>query len=287
VNKRKVYILISVVFVLGIISGIGIWNFAYGSSDPEYAIRIVSGNLLLESGNLLMNNNNITGADSLKVSGDSIYLGTAKLTDIQGAIQFSIPPFAPSHSEGLIYYDSEDRTFTIYVDEPDVALQIGQEQWIRVINDEEHTIFDGQAVYISGALEVTVPKVKLACSDNISTSRVIGLATHDIESGTFGYVTTFGIVRGINTLSFQEGERLFVSALEAGDLTNILPIAPDIPIPVGWVIVSHETEGRIFVSVESPEVISELQQQIDTLEMEINILRERIEELEDEDNGED
>lgn len=265
------YILLIVVVALSTLAlGFGIGSFVFASNGT--AIRIAQGDILLENGNLLMNNNNITGADSLEVSGNSIYLGTAKLTDIQGAIQFSIPPMAPPHSEGLIYYDAEDRTFTIYVDETDVALQIGQEQWIRVINDENQTILDGQAVYISGSVGATVPKVKLASSSNISSARVIGLATHDIEENTFGYVTTFGIVRGINTSLYPEGEMLFVSETEAGILTNVSPTAPSIPIPVGWVIVSHETEGRIFVSVESSGVIFILQAQIDALEERIEAL---------------
>ena len=79
-------------------------------------------------------------------------------------------------------------------------------------------------------------------------SQVVGLATHDIESETFGYVTTYGIVRDVNTTGFSDGDELFLDATTSGNLTNVSPTIPNYKVRVGHVIRSH-ANGSILVNV--------------------------------------
>ena len=79
----------------------------------------------------------------------------------------------------------------------------------------------------------------------------IGLYTEDVNANTNGYVTTFGLVRDIDTSGAAVGEvwsagtRLFVSDTP-GELTNVLPSGTSRKIFVGIVLRAHATEGVIL-----------------------------------------
>lgn len=240
----KQYLLLSISILAFIVLG-AVLGFMLASAQGEgYAFYIPEGNILVRDGNL--------------------YLGDIKLSEVEGlltlnrAILFEVGIETPNYTEGLMFYCYDDKTLTIYNDEQDVSLQIGQEQWIRVKNVEDTTIYDGQAVYVSGATTVARgghPKVKLALSNDSTKAKVLGLATHDIESKDFGYVTTFGIARGLNTSMFSTRDALYVSDIEPGKLTAIPPEAPSFPLQIGSVIIAHDNEGKIFVTVPPTDVL--------------------------------
>lgn len=154
----------------------------------------------------------------------------------------------PTHQEGLVFYDNENKALTVYNDEADISLQVGQEQYIRVRNNTGSTINNGQAVRIIGALGNAAPTIALASADTEDNSTVAGIATHSIENNSFGYVTTFGIVRNLNTNSFNEGDELFLST-SAGGLVNVSPVVPNYSAPIGYVIRKHDSNGSILVDL--------------------------------------
>ena len=159
----------------------------------------------------------------------------------------------PSHSEGVVFYDSENHTLSLYNDEADVTLQLGQEEFLRVRNNSGGTIYNGSGVRITGAHGNAAPTVVPAIATTEEKSQIVGLATHDIENETFGYVTTYGIVRDVNTTGFSAGDELFLDATTSGNLTNVAPVIPNYKVSVGHVIRSH-SNGSILVSVGSAKL---------------------------------
>ena len=154
----------------------------------------------------------------------------------------------PAHSEGQIFYDDREKAPSYHNDEADVTLNIGQEQWIRVKNATGAAILNGKAVYFNGFDGTSgLPTIALAKADAVATSRCVGITTHDIEDGTIGYVTNFGVIHDIDTSSFTAGALLFLSASAAGGLTNTAPVAPYFIVPVGVVRKSDVTTGSILV----------------------------------------
>ena len=162
------------------------------------------------------------------------------------AIDFNTAVSSVPHQEGRLFYDNDHKSLSIYNDESDVALQIGQEQYLRVRNDGASTITNGQAVVIDGSdfLSVT-PTVRLASANSNDNSQTVGLVTHDIEASSYGYVTTYGIVRGVNTSVFSAGDEIFL-AVESGALTGTAPTAPNYRVNIGHVVRDHTTEGTIL-----------------------------------------
>lgn len=155
----------------------------------------------------------------------------------------------PPHQEGRIFFDAENHTISMYGEKSDVSLQIGQEQHLRVRNTNSYTLKNGSGVYLTGS-QGTHPTVDYAIASGENTSHVVGLATHDIEPNSFGYITTYGIVRNVNTGAFSDGDELYLSAENSGVLVNISPIAPNYKSTIGHVIKSHPTNGTILVANE-------------------------------------
>lgn len=164
---------------------------------------------------------------------------------------------APAWKNGRVWWDSENGCLSIYNEEPDITLQVGQEIYLRAYNYTGNTITNGSAVRISGS-QGNRPKIVLAQSidqvtEYIDKNDIIGLATHDIENNNVGYVTTFGLVNGLKTnySGWNEGDLLWVSS-SAGHLTNIPPVAPLDKTFVGILVNTHPNNGKIFVSPRPP-----------------------------------
>jgi hypothetical protein len=87
----------------------------------------------------------------------------------------------------------------------------------------------GQVVYISG-LSGNTPEVDLAKADSLATMPAYGLAISQIADNNNGEFATFGSLKGLNIsnwgetgISFNVGDVLYISATEAGRLTNVAP----------------------------------------------------------------
>lgn len=158
---------------------------------------------------------------------------------------FFAPRTGVTYDEGLLYYDDDKKALTFFNDETEAALNIGQEVWAHVRNATGSTITNGQVVYINGATG-NKPTIALADADAEATSRLIGLATHDIENNSNGFVTIAGEVGGLNTSAFSDGDLLYLSST-AGALTATKPGDGKHNRIVGVVARAHATQGSIFV----------------------------------------
>jgi hypothetical protein len=162
------------------------------------------------------------------------------------------PATAPAHIEGRIAYDSDNKGFIGYVDETEVTLNIGEELWVRARNNTGVAITNGQAVYISGATG-NKPTIALGQADARATSETIGIATHDIENNTEGFITTYGLVRDVDTSAFIDGDELYLSDTTPGALTATKPTADaSYKLPVAHVLNAHVNQGIIFIHTDTP-----------------------------------
>lgn len=172
-------------------------------------------------------------------------------------VQFNILYAGPeAHSEGLVYWDDEAHTFSVMTDVEDVILQVGQEQHVRVYNNSGAQIDNGDVVYVTGAAGGGLPTIALARADSITTAVVLGVATADIANGAIGIVTTFGIVRDIDTSAFAAGATVYLSATIAGALDDTIPDSPNLVVGIGCVLISDINIGRILVGIDQANVVS-------------------------------
>ena len=158
--------------------------------------------------------------------------------------------------EGVAYWNQDDATLNIGIT-GDVCLQVGQEQLVRVTNKTGVQIDNGKAVYINGA-QGNRPTVALANAVAESTSsKTVGIATEDIANNGNGYVTTFGLVRDIDTSGFSEGDTLWLSTTPGG-IQNTVPVTPNHATFMGVCVVSSASEGIILTKVQNGFELYEL-----------------------------
>jgi hypothetical protein len=155
----------------------------------------------------------------------------------------------PSWLSGRIFYDNKEGTLSYYNDCPEVIANLGQEHFIKVVNKTGSPITNGQIVYINGA-QGNRPTIALAQADTeIKSAHTIGMATHNISDNETGYITTKGLVYGLNTNGFSEGDVIYLSPTVSGEFTKIQPYAPNHYIRVGYITKSHVTDGNVLVDV--------------------------------------
>ena len=155
---------------------------------------------------------------------------------------------APAWAEGRVFYDNVNKALATYVDESEVTLQIGQEEWIRVYNNTGSTILNATPVTISGDYLGT-PLVTVANSLSYDAAAIEGVATHDISTGGYGYVTSRGVVRDINTSNLIAGQDVFLGQ-DSGSLSATSPAYPYWTNKIGVCLISDSTGGSIYVHPE-------------------------------------
>lgn len=230
---------------------------AAGGSNTQ--IQFNSASLLSGSSNFSFNytTNNVILTGSILMSGSSAITGV-------DYIDFDTTA-SNAGAVGRLKWNDNDGTLDLGLKGGNVTLQIGQEEVARVVNKTGIDLLEAnyQAVRISGAQGNRI-KVALAKGDGDPNSLdTIGLVTETILNNQEGFVTTYGLVRGIDTRgnlqgeTWNEGDQLYLSPTTFGGLTNIPPTAPSHSVRLGYVM-QKAPNGSIFVKVDNGYEIDEL-----------------------------
>lgn len=158
--------------------------------------------------------------------------------------------------QGEICYDFQDDNFEAGIQGGSI-LNLGEEMYVpKAKNNEAFTINNGEVVYISGATGENFLMELADANVHSQALRTVAIATQDIPSGHKGKFTTYGLVRDIDTSSFNEGDILYLSEIQGG-LTNIKPEEPVTSVKIGYVGKS-DINGTIFVKISVEGYIEEL-----------------------------
>ena len=149
---------------------------------------------------------------------------------------------------GEVAWDVDVETALIQLN-ANTALHVGQEQFFHVKNQTGSTITKGTAVRASGTVGGS-GRILIApfLADGTYPSQVfMGVVTEDIADGTDGFVTQFGLLKGVNTASYSDFDILYASdSVAGGYVANTPPTAPNNNIVVALVI-DADANGSIFV----------------------------------------
>lgn len=143
-------------------------------------------------------------------------------------------------------WNEEDGTVEIGMGYDGVVQQVGLEQYYRIKASAD--ISNGDCVMFTGAVGAS-GVVTGAPSTGIAEGQyIMGVATMDIANNDFGYITSFGLVRGFRTdgsavgETWSDGDILWYNPAYVGGLTNVEPAAPNPAVIVAAVI--HATSGN-------------------------------------------
>lgn len=152
-------------------------------------------------------------------------------------------------------WNADDGTLEFPVN-GEVTLQIGQENLIHVKNSSGVNLTNGTVVAVTGSSGSKLTVTIADYTDEQLSSATIAVMTQDLNNNAVGYATTEGLVRGLDTTAFAEGDTLYLDG--NGTIVNTKPATPLHLVQVGWVVRSHPTEGSIFVYVKNGWELEEL-----------------------------
>lgn len=173
----------------------------------------------------------------------------------------------PADIPGRVYWNRDDGTMDVDLYGGSV-LQVGQELHFYSKNTSGGLIANGTPVMFTGTVGSSGKLTfGLAVADgSVPADYMMGVATQDIADNEFGYVTSFGLVRGFNTTGspygevWADGDLLYFDPATPGTWTNVRPAAPSISVPVAVVInAGAGGSGSIFVRMKVSESLNNLQ----------------------------
>jgi hypothetical protein len=149
---------------------------------------------------------------------------------------------------GQLAWNDADKTLDLGLSDGTI-LQLGQEQHFRGINKTGAQLDDGTVVYVSGS-QGNRPTIDKADATDSDKYHIVGVTTHNIADNNEGYVTTEGLIRGLDTATpgWSEGEYLYLDPTTPGGLTNVHPSGATVAIIVVAIVTnSHASQGSIQV----------------------------------------
>ncbi len=163
--------------------------------------------------------------------------------------------FSDGVVEGRLQWNAEDGTMEYGLPGGNVVLQVGQEIVFKATNKSGVTIPNGGVVYIDGA-QGQRPTIALARADSPLTIAVAGMATEEILDNASGYVTAVGLVRGIDTSGFSDGDLMYLSPTVAGAIQVGRPTAPNYKVFIGYVTNANATGTVIVNPIIQPTIMA-------------------------------
>jgi hypothetical protein len=195
------------------------------------------------------------------------YDGTDWVPTAQPAVKrvsFDTAAAGPLDAAGDLAWDDIDQALSYRTD--GLTVDIAQENLIYVRSGAGRPFIPkGAAVAFDG---VSANRVQVQLCDATAGSgigcRTAGVALTDISANGFGFVSTFGLVRGFNTNNIltdggppvTEGAELFISSTP-GVLATFPAPSPARRVTVGYVV-TVGTQGAIFVTVRRGLTVNEL-----------------------------
>lgn len=231
----------------------------------EYHVTILSSSVLYAGGSSKFGDTN----NDIHTFTGSIYLtGSIAYPEL---IDFQTVHTTPTNVAGRLTWNDTDGTLNLGLKGSNVTLQVGQEEVVRVVNktganllESEYKVVRVRTQAEGGAQGQRLAVVNAQSSNEVTSATTLGIVTENINVNQEGFITTFGIVRDINTSgalqgeSWEDGDALYLSPTTAGGLTKYKPVSPDHLVVMGYVIYAHNTQGKIFVKVDNGYELGEL-----------------------------
>lgn len=174
------------------------------------------------------------------------------------SLAFNLNP-APHTGVGIMQWNPVDGTLDLGLLGGNVTLQIGQETVHRVVNKTGATILNGMAVYAKGSAGQRLEVGLAIASSDVTSATILGVATEDIPNNQSGFITAEGLVRGLDTGDWTDGQPLYLSPTVAGQLTTTKPTAPQHLVFMGFVVKGNTGgAGVIFIKPQNGYEIGEL-----------------------------
>ena len=158
---------------------------------------------------------------------------------------------------GQLVWNNTDGTLDLGL-QTGLLNKIGQQVVVKARNLSGSTITKGSIVKVVGVAGGFIG-INLALGDSDANSATtFGIVAQDISDSSNGFVAIHGIIHGLNTNAFTEGDVLYLSPTVSGIFTNVKPVAPQHAVVIGYVAKKSATDGHILLHVQNGYNLNEL-----------------------------
>lgn len=198
----------------------------------------------------------ITGATSVPISVTSGQISDGVVRSLwgqQGVIaSVSYAAFDTTSSitpsTGQLTWDGTEGAVEAGLIGSSVQALLGIDSHVRVLNPTGTNMTKGQAVVANGSSGTRLSVTFGLGNADANTAETIGVCAEGIANNQQGYVLTKGLLRGVNTNAFNEGDVLWISSVTPGALTNVRPPAPNHAVRIGYCIKkAGAADGIVYV----------------------------------------
>ena len=159
---------------------------------------------------------------------------------------------AAAHSVGVgeLAWNSTDGTLDLGL-QGGLKNKLGQQLVVKARNTSGSLIAKGSVVRVVGVAGGFVG-INLAQADSIANSETaFGIVAEDIADSSNGFVAINGIIHGLNTNAFTEGDILYLSTTTPGAITNVKPASPNYIVIIGYCAKKSAVDGHILLHLEN------------------------------------
>ena len=164
--------------------------------------------------------------------------------------------FASVNIDGQTTLSWDNQNKTLKFPTNSITVEVGQDMHTLVRNTTGTTIAKGKVVYITGS---TGNKKTIALASNlteVASSTVFGVTEEAIANNANGFVSTQGLIAGLNTQGLSEGAAIWLST--AGNFTTTKPVTPAHLVLIGYIVSANPSNGSIYVKIQNGYEIEEL-----------------------------
>ena len=136
------------------------------------------------------------------------------------AISMDTTPTSAPATQGAMYWDADYNTLSVQMD-ANTHAHVGQSEFFYAKASSAISI--GQLCYFTGTVGASgVIQVAPAISGITNAQYIVGIASENIALNGFGYIQTFGILKGFDTSAWTSGTILYYDSTNGG-LTSTYP----------------------------------------------------------------
>ena len=179
-------------------------TYDLGDSARRWKDLWLSGNTLHLGSQTIKSRTDGVYANDKKLAFADSSLDSAEVLNLLAKGEITNITFQADSDTAAFTWNTDEQTLNLTYGATGVALQLGQEEHAYAKATE--AISNGDVVQFAGAQgnHLLIKKAD-ASAITFEDHLVIGVATQDIANNEFGYVTTFGKVRDMDTSSSQKG----------------------------------------------------------------------------------